>query len=149
MEMFADLETLVINEQISNIEIVELYKATSEALSKDCEICNDVPEIEELRNLTRSIHEELEKIMMSENLTTSIVLKRNKRSPSFITLGSNDFKKVALEKTSESNKTADKIPDSVLGKVGFDSTVLEKLGKLCTFSKGTGLGSDKKCCRLF
>ena len=70
--MFADLETLIINEQISNIEIVELYKATSEALSKDCEICNDVPQIEELRNVTRSIHEKLEFIMISEKKRTNV-----------------------------------------------------------------------------
>ena len=34
-------------EEISNIEIIELYKITSEAQSKDCEICDDVPEIDE------------------------------------------------------------------------------------------------------
>ena len=131
IELFEDLYTLIKNDEISNIEVVELYKSTSSALSEDCQICNDVQEIEELRNLTRSIHEELEKIMMSENITTSVVLKRNKRSPSFISLGSNEFKKVALEKTSESNETAYKIPGSVLGKVGFDSIILDKLGKLC------------------
>ena len=60
IEMFRDLETLIQKEEISNIEIVELYKVTSEALSKDCEICDDVPEIEELRKVTKSIHEKLE-----------------------------------------------------------------------------------------
>ena len=76
IELFNDLEILVENDKISNIEIVELYKVTSEALSEDCEICNDIPEIEELRNVTRSIHERLEIIMISENITTPTLVSR-------------------------------------------------------------------------
>ena len=106
-----------------------MYKATSSALSEDCLICDDVPEIEELKNLTRSIHDKLENIMMSENITTPVISKRRKRSPSFISLGSEEFKTIALESTNKSLNAAKKIPESVLGLVDFNSTILPKLGK--------------------
>ncbi len=126
IEMFEDLETLIENDSISNIEVVELYKSTSLALDEDCKRCDDVPEIEELRNLTKSIHEKLSDIMMSENLTSSVSTRR-KRSPSFVPLMSEEgqkFKEVSLEKTHEALETADKIPKYVIGKVDVNSTIL-------------------------
>ena len=96
-------------------------------------ILSSVPEIEELRNLTRYIHEKLAEIMMSENNSSQVVSKRKKRSPSFISLGSNEFKTFALKSTNESLKTANKIPESVLGLVDFDSSIVENSGKCLSF----------------
>ena len=128
IELFNDLEILVENDKISNIEIVELYKVTSEALSEDCEICNDIPEIEELRNVTRSIHERLEIIMISENITTPTPVSRKKRSPSFVPLdsaeGSKIFKDVVLNNTREALNVTNKIPESVKGMIDLNSTIL-------------------------
>ena len=129
IELFQELKTLIQNDEISNIEVVELYKSTSLALSEDCILCNDTREIEELRNQTKSIHEKLTQIMLSENIT-SPGSTRKKRSPSFISLESEQkFKEVALEDTSEAIKTAEKIPETVIGKIDLNSTIIESLGK--------------------
>ena len=122
IELFEELESLIQNEEISNVEVVELYNVTSFALSEDCVLCNNTPEIEELRNMTRSIHEQLMLIMMSENITAPVG-RRKKRSPSFISLDSDRFREVALESTGESLKIAHKIPETVWGKVDFNSTI--------------------------
>ena len=130
IEFFQELGTLIQDKKISNVEVVELYKATSLALSEDCILCHDTPEIEELRNETKSIHEKLSQIMLSENIT-SPGSTRKKRSPSFISLESDKkFKEIALEKTSEAIKIAKKIPDTVMGKIDFNSTIVESLGNL-------------------
>ena len=128
IEMLEDLENLIENDKLSNIEIDQVFKSTTMALSEDCERCDDVPEIEALRNLTHSIHETLSDIMMSEENITTPASTRKKRSPSFIPLSSEEsqrFKKVALEKTREATKMADYIPESVVGMIEFDSTILK------------------------
>ena len=67
--------------------------------------------------------------MLSEN-STSPGTTRKKRSPSFISLESDKkFKEVVLEDTSEAIKTAEKIPETVVGKIDFHSTIVESLGK--------------------
>ena len=131
IELFEEIETLIKNDSISNIEVVELFEVTTLALSEDCELCYDTPEIEELRDKTRSMHAKLSEIMMSEN-STSTETSRRKRSPSFISQESNTFKEVALNSTTESLLTANKIPETVLGKIDVDSTIQETLGK-CSY----------------
>ena len=129
IDLFQELKTLIQNDEISNIEVVELYKATSEALSEDCILCNTTQEIEELRNQTKSIHKKLTQIMLSENITVP-GSARKKRSPSFISLESDEiFKDVALEKTIEATQTAQRIPETVMGKIDYNSTIVESLGK--------------------
>ena len=125
IELFQELEILVENDEISNIEVVELYKVTSLALSEDCILCDDIPEIEELRDKTRIIHNKLEKIMISENITST----RKKRSPSFISLESDKiFKEAVQEETSEAILVAQKIPETVKGKIERNSTIAESFG---------------------
>ena len=125
--MFEDLEKLIENDQISIVEVVELYKVTSDALSEDCRICNDIPEIHELRNITISVHKKLENIMISENIT-SPGSTRKKRSPSFISLESDKVKKIVLESTREALNATHKIPESVLGKIDLNSTIIDNSG---------------------
>ena len=127
IEMFEDLEKLIENDQISIVEVVELYKVTSDALSEDCRICNDIPEIHELRNITISVHKKLENIMISENIT-SPGSTRKKRSPSFISLESDKVKKIVLESTREALNATHKIPESVLGKIDLNSTIIDNSG---------------------
>ena len=129
IELFQELETLLKNDEISNIEVVELYKATSSALSEDCKLCSNTTEIEELRKQTQSAHEKLTQIMLFENITFPGSL-RKKRSPSFISLESDKiFKEAALEDTNEAIKMANKIPDTVMGMIDLNSTIVESLGK--------------------
>ena len=137
--MFEDLETLIENDKISIVEIVELYKVTSEALNEDCRLCNDVPEIHKLRNITISIHEKLEHIMISENIT-SPGSTRKKRSPSFISLESDKVKKIVLESTREALNATHKIPESVLGKIDLNSTIIKNLGNYIISNKLNLLG---------
>ena len=106
--------------------MVELFKVTSLALSEDCILCDDIPEIEELRIKTRSIHDKLQHIMLSENITTT----RKKRSPSFISLESDKiFKEAVQEETSEAILVAQKIPETVKGMIEQNSTIAESFGK--------------------
>ena len=102
-------------------------------MNEDCGICNDTVEIEELRNMTRSIHERLSDIMMSENITTPTPERRWKRSPSLISLDSEKFEVIATNLTHEALKTTEKIPENVTAKVDTISTIyVESLSNLPT-----------------
>ena len=126
IEMFKDIETGILADDISEQAVVELYQATSLALREDCEICFDSEEIKKLRDFTMSVHKKLKKL-----------------------IGSNLFKDTALERTRKAHQVTDKIPESVKTKVDPNSDIIAdipetKLGLVLTGSGGGLAGSPLK-----
>ena len=56
LAMFKNIEAAIIADEISHLDVVEMYRVTSLALREDCEICNDSKELRKLKQLS-SIHQ--------------------------------------------------------------------------------------------
>ena len=76
---------LIENDEISDIDVVELYKVTYFALKEDCVLCNNDETIVTFRDEARDAHRRLKHIMKSENITVDDVqhniFVRNLRKP--------------------------------------------------------------------
>ena len=119
IEMFGDLKQLIINDEISVIDVVELYKVTYFALREDCVLCSNNKEIEKLRDQTKRIHWKLKRIMKSENITILDDYNPYSRTSSVL----HKFKKIALKSTRKSLKTTDDIPANLTAKVDSISPI--------------------------
>ena len=118
IELFGDLKKLLIYDEISHIDVVELYKVIHFALREDCILCNNNKEIEELRNQTKIIYKKLRFIMKSENITlndTDIFGRTFSLSDKFM--------KAALKNTEKALKTTEKIPANLTAKVDYNSAI--------------------------
>ena len=118
IEMFEDLKSLIIEDEISNIDVVEFYKVTYFILREDCMSCDYSKEMEELRDETISIHRSLKKLMKSETNTFEESNRMVRTS-----LVSREFKRIALQNTREVLITTDKIPKNLTAKVDSNSSV--------------------------
>ena len=48
MEMLEDIKTMLENDEISDTDVVEIFKMTSDATKEDSKLCNNSLEIEEI-----------------------------------------------------------------------------------------------------
>ena len=126
LEMFKNIEAAIIADEISHLDVVEMYRVTSLALREDCEICNDVEEIKKLRDYTMSVHKTLKKL-----------------------LDSIKFKDTAIDLTNKAHKKTDRISESVKTMVDPSSDIISdipdsKLGLMLTGSGGGPADSPRK-----
>ena len=119
IKMLKDVKDLIENDEISDIDVVELYKVTYFALKEDCELCNNDETIVKFRDRARNAHRHLKYIMKNEDITFNDVhniFGRNLRKPL-----SEKFKKMALKKTRKVLETAGKISANLTAKVDASS----------------------------
>ena len=103
-EMLEDIQVMLEEDEISDSDVVEIFKMTAEATREDSKLCNNSLEIEEISNLTESFYLELKHL-----------------------IGSEEFNSVALDKTSQTNAMFESLPDSLLGRVETNSDVLSEV----------------------
>ena len=123
MEMLDDIKTMLENDEISDTDVVEIFKMTSDATKEDSKLCNNSLEIEEISNLTESFY------LQMKNL-----------------IGKEEFNAVALNMTIQTNTVFESLPETLLGRVETNSDILSgvpqsELGILLT---GSGAEMDSK-----
>ena len=106
IQMFEDLVTLIEKDDISDIDVVELYKVTFYVLREDCMLCDNSKEIGELKKQVKLTHRKLKELLKSKGITVE-----------------DEFKKTALQKTRETLIITDKIPANLTAKVDSNSTI--------------------------
>ena len=89
------------NDEISDTDVVEIFKITSDATREDSKLCNNSLEIEEISNLTESFY------LQMKNL-----------------IGKEEFNAVALNMTIQTNAVFESLPDTLLGRVETNSDIL-------------------------
>ena len=124
MEMLADIRVMLENDEISDTDVVEIFKMTSDATKEDSKLCNNSLEIEEISNMTESFY------LQMKNL-----------------IGKEEFNAVALNMTIQTNDVFESLPETLLGRVETNSDILSgvpqsDLGILLTGS-GAELDSNK------
>ena len=102
MDLFGDLDTLIKRDFISQEDIVQTYKLTSQATREDCTICNNQPDLDKLSLFTESVHKELESL-----------------------IGKDQFKNTAIEKTRQTSTKVQDLPSSIKILVEATSSILE------------------------
>ena len=102
MDLFGDLDTLIKRDFISQEDIVQTYKLTSQATREDCTICNNQPDLDKLSLFTESVHKELASL-----------------------IGKDQFKNTAIEKTSQTSTMVQDLPSSIKILVEATSSILE------------------------
>ena len=126
LEMFKDIENGILADDITELDLVELYRITSLVIEEDCGVCDHSPEIEELRNFTMTVHGILENL-----------------------IGSDQFRSTAIEVTNSTRVMIEKLPESLKAGVYSSSPVLvdhpdTSMGIMLTGSGGGPKGSDQK-----
>ena len=126
LEMFKDIENGILNDDITELDVVELYRITSLVLEEDCGVCDHSPEIEELRNFTMHVHGILESL-----------------------IGSDQFQSVALEETNRTRTKIEELPETLKAQVHSSSPILadlpdHTLGIMLTGGGGGPKGSQQK-----
>ena len=126
LEMFKDIENGILADDITELDVVELYRITSFVLEEDCSVCDHSPEIEELRNFTLTVHGILENL-----------------------IGSDQFRSRALEETNRTRTMIEELPESLKAGVHSSSPILVdlpdyNLGIMLTGSGGGPKGGPQK-----
>ena len=121
IEMFEDLVELINNDEISHIDVVELFKVTYFALREDCILCSNNTEIAKLRDETKRIHQKLKYIMKSENITLDDLDLGTRFAGSSKLY--EKFKKTARKSTKKALKTTKEIPANLTAKVDYGSSI--------------------------
>ena len=101
LDMFNDMNALLKTEEISDLTVVDLYKEASNVIREDCTICNNSPDLNNLSIYTDHVYSELKPL-----------------------IGTQLFKAKAIQKTTETTKRVDKLPDSLKIKVDENSSIL-------------------------
>ena len=104
LDVFRDLEGLVQGNQISELDVVNLYKSTSEATLEDCRICNNQPDLEQLSIFMERVYMDLHKMM-----------------------GEKNFKTTAIEKTRETYDQTQRVPSSITTLVEETSSIMDSV----------------------
>ena len=104
LEMFNDIEVLLNGDGISDLDVVALYKSISDVTREDCTICNNNPEINDLSIFAEEVHATLKKLV-----------------------GTLQFKLKAIERTTETKKIVESLPDSLKIRVEPTSSILENI----------------------
>ena len=78
LEMFKDIENGILADDITELDVVELYRITSFVLEDDCSVCDHSPEIEELRNFTLTVHGILENLIGSDQFRSTALEETNR-----------------------------------------------------------------------
>ena len=102
VDLFRELDALIKGDFISQEDIVQTYKLTSQATREDCTICNNQPDLDKLSLFTESVHKELESL-----------------------IGKDQFKNTAIEKTSQTSTMVQDLPSSIKILVESTSSILE------------------------
>ena len=100
------MEDLIEADDISDFNVVEIFKIMSLITQEDCNICNNSTEIQEISIFTELVYTELK---------------------SFI--GSILFKNTSLERTRETNVLFKKLPESIKTQVEYSSNIVESFNK--------------------
>ena len=106
LEVIRDLEDLIKAEDISDFNVVDIFRAMSLITQEDCEICNNSPEIQEISTFTEEVYIELRSL-----------------------IGSILFKNTALYRTSDTNVMFTKLPESIKTRVESTSNIVESFNK--------------------
>ena len=123
MEMLEDIKIMLENDEISDTDVVEIFKMTADATKEDSKLCNNSLEIEEVSNMTQSFHLQLKNL-----------------------IGKEEFNSVALNMTIQTNAVFESFPETLLGRVETNSAILSgvpqsDLGIMLT---GSGAEPDSK-----
>ena len=121
IEMFEDLVQLINNDEISLIDVVELFKVTYFALKEDCILCSNNTEIAKLRDETKRIHQKLKYIVKSENITLHDLDLETRLAGSSKVY--EKFKKTARKSAKKALKTTEEIPVNLTAKVDYNSAI--------------------------
>ena len=119
IDVFEDLKKLLTDDEISQIDVVGIYKVTHFALREDCILCTNIPEMEEFRDKTREIYQKLRHMMKSENITIDDIEIPSRTSKRL----SEKFRNAALKNTLKALEAAQKIPANVTAKVDYNSSI--------------------------
>ena len=106
VDLFRELDALIKGDFISQEDIVQTYKLTSQATREDCTICNNQPDLDKLSLFLESIYKELESL-----------------------IGNDQFKNTAIEKTSQTSTMVQNLPSSIKILVEPTSSILESFNK--------------------
>ena len=108
MDMFKDIEVRVKGNDMTDLDLVELFKVVSVVTREDCTICNNSPGLDKVSNYTASVYKELEEM-----------------------IGNIHFKNVAMEKCSMTTNLISTLPESLKIHVDSDSDIMKSnLGKI-------------------
>ena len=122
-EMLDDIQTMLENDEISDTDVVEIFKMTADATKQDSKLCSNSFEIEEISNMTEQFYLQMKDL-----------------------IGKEEFNAVALNLTIQTNAAFESLPETLLGRVETNSDILSgvpqsDLGILLT---GSGAETDSK-----
>ena len=100
------MEDLIEANDISDFNVVEIFKTMSLITQEDCDICNKSPEIQEISMFTELVYSELQSM-----------------------IGNILFKNQSLERTSDTNILFEKLPESIKTRVESASNIVESFNK--------------------
>ena len=104
--MFDDIAGLLKFDGISELDVLNIFKQTSDVTREDCTICNNNPELNDLSIHAAKVRVELE-----------------------VYVGTLQFKPKAIERTTETKNIVQNLPNSLKIKVEPTSSILENIEK--------------------
>ena len=127
-EMLDDIQTMLENDEISDTDVVEIFKMTADATKQDSKLCSNSFEIEEISNMTEQFYLQMKDL-----------------------IGKEEFNAVALNLTIQTNAAFESLPETLLGRVETNSDILSgvpqsDLGILLT---GSGAETDSNKTKYF